>query len=252
MAIIHCGHGIGSAAWGMCNVLGLCHERQSWSPWGLEALESRQIKASIKDIYICIYYATGLLRAAHEERGWSCATVTMRPRWLWWWTGGEGGPDYVPTYVAVQVLDYRLFRWLTEMGRQVREDRGRIGRPIAPWCAGCTVRARALRCCTWEFGVHKAPSAQVGKYHVVGCHVGCHVMVAAGRGENPYQIREKRGSVSRLGPVSGVRTGAAPLSAVLRLRNALARPSSVFITARPLGRGIHQCRGPAQPVARQI
>lgn len=39
-----------------------------------------------------------------------------------------------------------------------------------------------------------------------------------------------------------------PLSAVLRIRNPLARPSSVFITTRPLeyiGIRIHQCRGPA-------
>lgn len=148
-----------------------------------------------------------------------------------------GGPDHLPTLLCKY---YRLFGWLTEMGQQMRKDRGRIGRPIAPWV--CTLYREGVGSALLYMGVRGPqgpPSSQVGKYHVVGCHVGCRVgcrvMVAAGRGGNPYQIREKRGSVSRLGPVSGVRTGAGPLSAVLRLRNGLARPQLSFYHGAAIG-----------------
>lgn len=58
------------------------------------------------------------------------------------------------------------------------------------------------------------------------------------RGENPYQIREKRGSVpslGSLGPVSGVRTHRNPLSAVLRLRNPFSSPQLKFYHGAAIG-----------------
>lgn len=145
----------------------------------LGSLTEKGIK-HIYSLYLHTTYITSPLRIAHGESGWSCATVAMRPGWLSWWMGADC---------------YRLVSssWLAELGRRGRKDRGRIGRPISAVCT--------RPCCTSDGRGPQAP--QVDRYHV-GCHVTAR---GSARGsapsENPYQIREKRGSVPSWAPFLG-------------------------------------------------
>lgn len=86
---------------------------------------------------------------------------------------------------------------------------------------------------------------RLARYHVGPCHAHGwprRILIRSEKREGPF-----RAWAPFLGYVPAL-----PLSAVLRIRNPLARPSSVFINGAAIGFGvwdkIHQCRGPALSV----
>lgn len=193
-----------------------CHARRAgWSLWGLGVLGVSTDKGIKQNLSIFAYTMyPGLFRTADDERGWSCATVTMRPRWLWWCGGwhwllqfGNGRPS----------LDDKCER--TEADRRAEDLL-----LVRVWA--CTASACALP------SVHRwsgSTCPQVDRYRV-----GCHVMLAAARGESLSDPRKERVRFEP-GPRFWGTYSPCPLSAVLRLRNPLARPQLSFYHGAAIG-----------------
>lgn len=157
----------------------------------------------------------GLFRTAHDERGWSCATVSMRPRWLWWWVVDGAGCDRLAMAVRV---------WTTNA-----KGPRPIGGPNSCWWCACAHVPRARVLCHLYIGGRGPHGPQVDRYHV-----GCHVMLAAARGESLSDPRKERVRFEP-GPRFWGTYSPGPLSTVLRLRNPLARPQLSFYHGSVIG-----------------